>query len=161
MTRLVETVERIIPVPPEPIFALVGDPNRHQDIDGSGTVRTAKDVPEQIGLGSVFGMNMEFGGKYSMVSTVIEFEPGRRIAWQSRPAFGGGVLRRLVGGRIWRYELEPVEGGTRVRESWDLTQEKLNWLVWGLLRSKTKANIRATLERIEGLVTAETGTPGA
>ena len=161
MTRWVETVERIIPGPPEPIFALVSDPNRHQDIDGSGTVRTAKDLPEQMGLGSIFGMNMEFGAKYSMVSTVIEYEAGRRIAWQSRPPSGRGPWRKLVGGRIWRYELEPVEGGTRVRESWDLSEEKFNWLIWRGLRGKTTANMRATLKRIEGLVTAEKGTAGA
>ena len=52
---------------------------------------------------------MKIGLPYSMESTVIEFEDGRRIAWQSRPAGFGG---RFGGGRIWRYELEPVDGGT-------------------------------------------------
>lgn len=32
-------------------------------------------------------------------NTVFEYEPDRRIAWQT---FG---MRGLVGGRIWRYEL--------------------------------------------------------
>ena len=30
---------------------------------------------------------------------------------------------KLGGGRIWRYELEPVDGGTLVRETWDISQE--------------------------------------
>ena len=51
---------------------------------------------------------------------VVEFEEGRRIAWQTR---GPGHIGKHVAGRIWRYELEPVEGGTLVRESWDITQE--------------------------------------
>ena len=40
------------------------------------------------------------------------------IAWQTR---GPGKFGARFGGRIWRYELEPVDGGTRVRETWDVT----------------------------------------
>ena len=55
-----------------------------------------------------------------MVSTVIEFDQDRRIAWQSHPR---GFVARFVAGRIWRYELEPTGGGTLVRESWDISQD--------------------------------------
>ena len=64
-------------------------------------------------------MSMKMGVPYSMVNTVVEFEENRRIAWQTRPDRFG----QLVGGRIWRYELEPVDGGTLVRETWDISQE--------------------------------------
>lgn len=152
MTRWVDTVERIIPAPPAAIFALVADPSRHQDIDGSGTVRAATEPSRQLALHDSFGMNMEFGGPYTMTSTVIELEPDRRIAWQSRPSAESRRWRHIFfGGRIWRYELEPVDGGTRVRESWDLTEEKLKALVWGY-RRKTHANMTATLERIERII---------
>src|SRR5207237_1068372 len=70
---------------------------------------------------SKFGMSMKIGLPYSMVSTVVEYEENRRIAWQSRPP---GRMGRITAGRIWRYELEPVDGGTRVRESWDVSQDK-------------------------------------
>src|ERR1700710_229790 len=123
MTRWVETVERTIAAPPEKIFELVADPRRHKDIDGSGTVRDARELPERLELGSKFGMDMDFGGPYSMTSTIIEFEEGRRIAWQSYPHANSKKWRHIFGGRIWRYELEPVTGGTLVKESWDLTQE--------------------------------------
>jgi len=149
----VETVERVIPAPPEKIFELLADPRRHRDIDGSGTVRDvkgeAKDRTEPLTLGSRFGMSMKLGIPYSMVSEVIEFEDGRRIAWQSRPPIGG----RLAGGRIWRYELEPVDGGTRVRESWDISQEKIKAIVRPA-RKRTREAMERTLERIEELVTA-------
>jgi uncharacterized protein YndB with AHSA1/START domain len=148
----VETVERVIPASPERIFGLVADPRRHQDIDGSGTVRDAIDLPERLSLGATFGMNMEYGGAYSMTSTIIEFEDGRRIAWQSRPAAGAAWWRHRFGGRIWRYEFEPVDGGTRVRESWDISEERLRTLVRGY-RRKTRSNMVATLERLERLVT--------
>jgi uncharacterized protein YndB with AHSA1/START domain len=152
MSRWVETVERVIPAPPERIFQLVADPRRHKDIDGSGTVRDATDLPETLALGATFGMNMQYGGAYSMRSTVIDYEEGRRIAWQSRPPGDSARWRHVFGGRIWRYELEPVDGGTRVRESWDLSEERLRWLVIGY-RRKTRTNMTATLERIEHLAT--------
>jgi uncharacterized protein YndB with AHSA1/START domain len=152
----VETVERVIPAPPERIWALVADPRRHKDINGNDTVRDAFDVPEQLTLGSTFGMNMDFGGAYTMTSTVIEYDDGKRIAWQSRPPAGGARWRHVFGGRIWRYELEPVDGGTRVRESWDLTQEGkvvfVRALVWAY-RRKTHDNMQQTLDRIERIVT--------
>src|SRR5436305_1081489 len=105
MSRWVETVERVIPAPPERIFSLVADPRRHKDIDGSGTVRDATDLPHQLTLGSTFGMKMEFGGACTLTSTVIEHDAGRRIARQSRPPQDSARWRHLFGGRIWRYEL--------------------------------------------------------
>ena len=156
MSLWVETVERVIPAPPEAIFALLADPRRHKDIDGSGTVRDAKDVPDHLELGSKFGMDMEFGGKYSMENTVIEFEPNRRIAWQARPPrMHGGIWRQLFGGRIWRYELELADGGTRVRESWDVSKERNKWMVRAY-GPKTRKNMAATLERIEQLLADKT-----
>jgi uncharacterized protein YndB with AHSA1/START domain len=148
-------VERLIPAPPEKIFALLADPRRHRDIDGSGTVRDAKGSPERLSLGATFGMSMKAGLSYSTSNTVIEFDENRRIAWQTRGA--GGIGKRF-GGRIWRYELEPVDGGTRVRESWDLSQENMKLMVRPA-RGRTRNAMEQTLERIEQLVTAPTSPP--
>jgi uncharacterized protein YndB with AHSA1/START domain len=147
----VETVERMIPVPPEVIFELLVDPRRHRDIDGSGTVRGARGEPQRLELGSQFGMSMKIGVPYAMVSTVIEFEENRRIAWQTR---GPTAIGRLVAGRIWRYEIEPVEGGSLVRESWDITQESAVTKPFARMGAEqTRKNMVATLERIEELTT--------
>jgi uncharacterized protein YndB with AHSA1/START domain len=148
---LVASVERFVPAPPDRIFAILSDPSRHREIDGSGTVRDATEGSQQLVLGSTFGMSMKAGFSYSMRSTIIEFEPDRRIAWQTRPV--QSLPKHLVGGRIWRYELEPRDGGTLVRETWDITQEKNNWAVRGL-RSKTIDAMTKTLERIEQVATA-------
>jgi uncharacterized protein YndB with AHSA1/START domain len=149
----VETVERFIPAPPEKIFDLLAVPARHHDIDGSGTVQEAKDSPSRLSLGATFGMSMKLGVSYSMSNTVIEFEENRRIAWQTR---GAGKWGSKFGGRIWRYELEPVDGGTRVRETWDISQESLKFVVRPG-RNKTRKSMEQTLERIEQLVTAADG----
>lgn len=141
------SAERVIPQPAEAIFAILVDPARHREIDGSGTVRDPKTPSQRLALGSTFGMSMRVGIPYSMVSTVVEFEENRRIAWQTR---GPGRIGRLGGGRIWRYELEPVDGGTLVRETWDISQEAA--LTKPLVRpiaEKTRQAIEATLVRIE------------
>ena len=149
----VETVERKITSPPEAIFALLTDARRHRDIDGSGSVVEARGESEPLALGSVFGMSMRLGIRYATANTVTEFEPNRRIAWQTRPtAFYG----RFSGGRTWRYELEPVDGGTLVRETWDVSTEAP--FTRPLVRraaKMTRRNMEQTLERIEGLVAQE------
>lgn len=148
----VETVERVIPAPPEKIFALLSDASRHPDIDGSGTVRKAKDKgSRKLTLGSRFGMEMRLGLPYSMVNTVVEYEDNRRIAWQTTSPIPG--LNLFLGGRIWRYELLPVTGGTRVRESWDISQEKIKRAVEPM-RARNREGMTKTLERIEALVTS-------
>jgi uncharacterized protein YndB with AHSA1/START domain len=143
-------VERVIPASPEAIFELLVDPARHKDIDGSGTVKGLKGESQRLKLGSTFGMSMKVGVPYSMSNTVIELEDNRRIAWQTR---GGGAIGRRVGGRIWRYELEPVDGGTRVRESRDISEESplTKWMVQRG-SGHTRKDLEATLERIEKLV---------
>jgi hypothetical protein len=149
----VVAVERVIPAGPAGIFALLSDASRHPEIDGSGTVLNVKPgAPQHLTLGSTFGMSMKLGARYTTRSTVIEFEPDRRIAWQTGM---GGFLDRFVAGRIWRYELEPVEGGTQVRESWDISRDHQRALLrLGGLPDKTAANMAATLERIEQIVCA-------
>ncbi len=105
----------------------------------------------QLALGIKFGMSMKLGIAYSMVNTVVEYEQDARIAWQPRPPHP--PMSWLIGGRIWRYELEPKDGGTLVRESWDISQERVPAMVRPM-RDKTRAAMEATLERIEQVVTA-------
>ena len=160
----VVSVERVIPAPAETIFDLLADPRGHRMIDGSGSVRDPTNVPPRLSLGAKFDMAMWLGFPYTMTNEVIEFEEGRRIAWQPRPA---ARLARSFGGRIWRYELDPVQGGTRVRETWDISAERWVFVRAGGLAlgapgfrfmvksaaKRTHAAMAATLERIEHLVT--------
>ena len=145
------SVQRTIPSPPEPIFDLLVDPAGHAAIDGGGTLVGARSGGRRLTLGDRFGMDMHLGVAYSTRNTVIELEENRRIAWQTT---AGGPLGSLLGGRIWRYVLEPVEGGTLVTESWDLSQER--WtskpVVKATMTSSTRANMERTLERIAELV---------
>jgi uncharacterized protein YndB with AHSA1/START domain len=149
--RNVVSVTRVIPAPPEAIFELLADPARHREIDGSGTVRGPRGGPAgRLELGRRFAMSMKMGVPYAMESTVIEFDEPRLIAWQTT---GPGRLGRLAGGRIWRYQLEPVEGGTRVTETWDVSREApITRPLARTAAKKTAENMAATLERIEQIV---------
>jgi uncharacterized protein YndB with AHSA1/START domain len=148
MGDTVVSVERVINAPAADIFAIVADASRHPEIDGSGSVKQLKKgAPEQLALGSTFGMSMKLGVPYSMSNTVIEFEPDKRIAWQTTFA---GPLGRFIGGRIWRYELEMSGGGsTLVRESWDISKDKQRFMLKaGPVGKQTKGAMTKTLERL-------------
>ncbi|MBS1847463.1 MAG: SRPBCC family protein [Actinobacteria bacterium] len=144
------SVERVVHAPAAAIFALVSDPSRHHTFDGSGTVRNARGVSGPVGLGDRFGMSMKIGVPYAMESTVIEYEQDRRFAWRTT---GPTRIGRLVGGRVWRYEFEPVDDGTLVRETWDITGESA-FTKPGVRRlaSTTRKNMAATLDRLEELL---------
>ncbi|MGA1363059.1 MAG: SRPBCC family protein [Ilumatobacteraceae bacterium] len=103
----------VVPSPPGAIFDLLADPRRHCEIDGSGSVVNSQlDAPERLSLGARFGMKMRIVVPYRITNEVVEFEEGRRIAW------------RHFGGHVWRYILEPVEGGTKVTEQFDWTNNR-------------------------------------
>ena len=146
------SVQRLIPAPPEPIFDLLADPAGHALVDGGGSVQAARSGGRRLGLGDRFGMDMRIGLPYRTGNVVVEFEENRRIAWQT---LAGGRLKGILGGRIWRYVLEPVDGGTLVTETWDISQEAtLSKPVVRRMEGMTRTNMARTLERIEELVTA-------
>jgi uncharacterized protein YndB with AHSA1/START domain len=147
------SVERLINAPAADIFALIADAGRHSSVDGSGTVDHSAETSQPLSLGSKFGMAMRGRPEslflpYRTTNTVIEFEPDRRIAWKTTMGPLG-----LIGGRIWRYELSPADGGTLVRETWDVSQDRQRpMLKMGSMPKQAEDGMRATLERIAALV---------
>lgn len=163
MKGYVLSVERMIAAAPEKIFDVLADATRHSAIDGSGMLQGATsaaentDGPQPLSLGTTFGMSMKMLRlPYSTANRVVEFEENKRIAWQTGPT---GFMSRVVAGRIWRYELEPVVGGTLVRESWDITPDHQRVLLklGDIYSSKTRRDMERTLERLSRLVTGEKG----
>jgi hypothetical protein len=143
VTERVVRVERFIPAAPEAIFDVLADPSRHREIDGSGTVQgVRRGAPERLSLGAKFPMSMKVGVPYNITNTVVEFEEGRLIAWQH------------YGRHIWRYRLEPVEGGTKVIEEFDYRPALFPWGL-ELLRypQRHRPAMEATLARLAEAVT--------
>jgi uncharacterized protein YndB with AHSA1/START domain len=142
------SVERVIKAPPDKIFALLTDAGKHASFDGSDSVNHASQASVPLSMGAKFGMAMRGRMEtlfipYRTNNTVVEYEPDRRIAWKTT-ALGG-----LFGGRIWRYELQAADGGTLVRETWDVSQDKQKPMITrGSIPEQTADGMRATLGRI-------------
>ena len=151
--RDIITVKRVINAPAEKIFDLLADPRRHQEIDGSGTLRDVEvDAPPRLSLDAVFTMKMHLGVNYAMANTVVEFDENKRIAWIPKPSNGMG--RKWVN-RLWRYELEPVDdgGATLVRETRDISKEGIRFVLRYVDSGKTRRNMEQTLERLDRVIT--------
>jgi uncharacterized protein YndB with AHSA1/START domain len=139
------SVERVIAAPAEKVFDVLADPSQHPVIDGSGTVKhTRGRQPDRLRLGAKFGMSMRMGVPYPITNTVVELDENRLIAW------------RHFGGHRWRYELEPVEDGTRVRETYDWSTAILGTRLYITATGWPKRAEQAmtkTLERLDAHVT--------
>ncbi|CAN5282933.1 SRPBCC family protein [soil metagenome] len=127
----------VVHAPPTEVFSLLADPRRHVELDGSGTVTDVVKGPDRLSLGDRFVMRMRLGVPYVISNEVVELEPDRRIAW------------RQVGHRVWRYELEPVDGGTRVTETFDWAHARSPLALELLgIPARNARSIDATLERL-------------
>lgn len=132
---------RVVAATPDQIFDILTDPARHGEVDGSGMVQQARGDSRRLEMGSKFGMDMKMGPlPYRVSNTVVEFDENRLIAWQH------------LGKHRWRYELEPVDGGTRVTETFDYsTAVSPKGIELMGYPTKHCANIDATLERLAAM----------
>lgn len=139
------SVARVINATAVDIFDILVDPSRHADFDGGGTVIGSKsDAPRRLKLGSRFGMHMRIVVPYVMGSTVVEFIENRQVAWAH------------FGKHRWRYELEPVDGGTLVTETFDWSTAVAPWFIEAVgYPAKHEVSMEKTLDRLNDLVTAQ------
>jgi hypothetical protein len=104
-------VSRCIDVnaPAAELFAMVADPRRHHELDGSDTVGDNMACPDPIVPGSRFTTKMRmFGVPYRITSTVTAVRPDELFEW-----------RHPVGHR-WRWEFAALSPTvTRVTETFD------------------------------------------
>lgn len=126
------------------MFAIVADPRRHRELDGSGTVRDNIRGPAPLQLGSRFSTKMKiFGLPYRITSTVTALQPDRLIEW-----------RHPVGHR-WRWEFEPLSPTqTRVTETFDYRdtgrlKDHLKYYEATGFAKRNAAGIEATLRRLD------------
>ncbi|SEN81690.1 SRPBCC family protein [Cryobacterium luteum] len=137
--QIARTVE--VPASAEDIFALVADPHRHGELDGSGTVGGTVSGPRRLTQGAKFSVAMkQFGFPYRFTSTVTRIEDGRLVEWR-HPA-----------GHRWRWELTPLTPtSTRVTETFDYsTVPAVQGKVYELLGfpRQNAAGIEATLRQL-------------
>jgi hypothetical protein len=105
--RISRSVE--VQAPASELFAIVADPTRHHEVDGSGTVRGNIRASGNFVVGARFSTRMRmYGVPYRITSTVTALEPDQLIEW------------RHPVGHHWRWEFEALSPTrTRVTETFD------------------------------------------
>lgn len=116
LTDLTVSASADVDAPPEEVFAFICRPKNHPEISGDDSVKGDRHGPEQLAaVGDKFGMAMKmYGLPYRITNTVVEFEPGKTVAW-CHP-----------GKHRWRWTVEArPEGGSRVTETFDMSSSPL------------------------------------
>jgi hypothetical protein len=136
------TVSRraVVDAPAAELFAMLADPHRHHEVDGSGSVKADVKGPHALALGDRFTVAMKmFGAPYTMTSKVIALEPDRLIEWK-HPAR-----------HTWRWEFREVSPDvTEITETWDATKAKA-WPLYRVLGmvGRNEKGIESTLEGLQ------------
>ena len=139
--RVSRSVE--VEAPASELFAIVADPRRHHELDGSGTVVDNISAPAELTAGSRFSTKMRMlGVPYRITSTVTALTPDSLIEW-----------RHPLGHR-WRWQFESVAPHrTRVTETFDYhdagtIKGMLKYYeLMGFVKANTKG-IEATLAKL-------------
>jgi mannose-6-phosphate isomerase-like protein (cupin superfamily) len=161
------SVTRTIQAPAESLFAVLAEPRRHLELDGSGMLRGTDFQGRVTGVGDVFVMRMHYDplGDYEMNNHVVAFEDGRRIAWQ--PESGAGHpdagTDHARWGHTWSFELTPDgPSSTLVRQTWDCSSaaQEEDGEPWRDSMSRTLARLDELCRapRPEGPPEHDTGT---
>ena len=133
---------RLIHAPASKIFDLLADARQHPRLDGSTSVEGVVDAPERLFLGATFSLGMRLGIHYRTKNKVVVFEQDKCIAWHHFAQF------------VWRYDLEEVDGATRVTESFDYDKPWAFTIIALGFPEKNRRAMEATLARLEQIVTA-------
>lgn len=106
----------VVDAPAAEVFALIANPHRHPELDGSGTVRdTPVKGPEKLTPGARFSVGMkQFGVPYTITSTATDIDTDRVVEWK-HPM-----------GHRWRWELVATSPTTtQVTETFDYSTLKI------------------------------------
>lgn len=147
----------VVAAPPDEVYALVADVTR--------TPEFSPDLVSCRWLDGVTGPAV--GARFEAVNTttragrtwknrpvVTVADPGREFAFARTEPFAGTIA--------WRYRFEPVDGGTRVVESYAVERPvtRIGWFVIekvfraGNRRTELRAGMQATLERLRAAAEA-------
>ncbi len=139
-----------IDAPPHAVYALVADVTR--------TPEFSPEIQRCTWLGGATGEaagarfeavnKVRRGPAWKNRSVVTAAQPGREFAFSRTEKFSGTL--------VWRYQLQPEGNGTRLTESYEVTQpiSRLGWFIIGRLygcrdrRAELRAGMQQTAMRI-------------
>jgi hypothetical protein len=146
------SVSRTLQVLPSTVFAIVRDPKRQVEIDGSGMLQAAPDSKLLLAVGDTFEMDMDrepLGdlpmGKYKALNTVTKFIPNALLEWNV------GSKERGAFGHVFGWEMSLVGSGeTEVTNycDWSDTPEQ----AWDKFPIVPKRMMEKSVENLAALV---------
>ncbi|MGU3433928.1 SRPBCC family protein [Actinomycetes bacterium M1A6_2h] len=108
----------VVAADPLSLYAAVSDPTRMGEWSPENRGATVTDPRDETYVGMTFvGRNKRGGAQWVTLCTVTAADPGSRFAFR---VDGIGVKNPRLKARnaSWEYRFEPVDGGTRVTETW-------------------------------------------
>jgi len=155
-----DEVDTTIAAPPEVVYELVADVTRTPEFSPEVVSCRWLDGASGPAVGARFeAVNTTRAGKQWKNRPVVTVaEPGRVFAFARTEPLAGTVG--------WRYRFEPVDGGTRVIESYEVQRPitRLGWFVIervfgaGIRRDELRAGMRTTLERLRAVAEQQART---
>jgi hypothetical protein len=148
-----DEVVQVVHAAPESVYRLVSDVTRTPEHSPEVVQCTWEDGATGPVVGARFAArnNVGRGPAWTNHPVVTVAQPGRAFA-VSRTEKGGGTI-------VWRYDLEPHDEGTLVRQSYEVTSpvNRFGWFIIGTLyglkdrRAGLRANMEASLARVAAL----------
>lgn len=128
-----------VAAPADELWALLANPHRHHEIDGSGTVRPEVIGPRELQTGDRFRVRMKmFGVPYAITSRVVESQPGRAVEWEH------------PGKHSWRWEFAPLDDGTtEVTEIFDYTASRIGRILERTAADRNRRAMHGSLKRLQ------------
>ena len=133
--------------PPEQVWELVSDVTKIGSYSPETFEAEWLEGATGPAVGAKFRGHVKRNGRgptYWTTCTVLECVPGREFG------FGVGPSDKPL--NVWRYRMEPSDGGTDVNESFTLAKTaplRLYWALLGWARGRTnREGMRTTLERM-------------
>ncbi|TFV87717.1 SRPBCC family protein [Blastococcus sp. CT_GayMR20] len=154
-----DEVSTVVGADPAAVYALVSDVTRTPRFSPEVTSARWLDGATRAAVGARFeAVNTAGNGRSWRNRPVVTVaDPGREFAFARTEPFAGTI--------VWRYRLEPVQGGTRVTESYTVERpvSRLGWLViehifgGGVRREALHDGMRTTLERMRVVLESDRG----
>ncbi len=155
-------MERVVPGTPEAVWALLADVTRTGEWSPECRGGRWLDGATTAVVGARFrGVNRWGLVRWTRVCEVVTAQPGRELSWRTVPS------RLTPDSTLWRFRLEPVDGGTRVVQSYEVLLPLPEVLQRAVLRfsmphhADMRPHMALSLERLGERLVAGSGLPGS
>jgi hypothetical protein len=159
-----DEVSTVVPARPEQVYALVADVTRTPEFSPEVVSSRWLDGATGPAVGARFesvNRSPSSGRRWRNRPVVTVADPGREFAFRRTEPLSGSI--------VWRYRFEPVDGGTRVVEGYEVERPvtRLGWFVIERVfrdrdrRSALHQGMTTTLERLRAALQRQDAASGS